>query len=108
LLEGGQPVRLGSRAFDILLALLGRPGEVISKEELMASAWPNIFVEEANLRVHIGALLFAKHGDVGLPDLLDVFAGDCPKRHANRFDDTCAARYDFSPEAAVAPGSEGF
>src|ERR1700722_18030355 len=44
LLEDGRPVRLGSRAFDILLVLLGRPGEVISKEDLMAAAWPSTFV----------------------------------------------------------------
>ena len=34
LLEGNAPVRLGSRALDILIALVERPGEVVSKEEL--------------------------------------------------------------------------
>jgi len=56
LLEGNAPVRLGSRALDILIALVERPGEVVSKEELVARAWPNTFVEETNLRVHVGAL----------------------------------------------------
>jgi DNA-binding winged helix-turn-helix (wHTH) protein len=56
LLEGNAPVRLGSRALDILIALVERPGEVVSKEELVTRAWPNIFVEETNLRVHVGAL----------------------------------------------------
>ena len=37
LLEGDKPVRLGSRALDILIALLERPGELVSKQELMAS-----------------------------------------------------------------------
>src|SRR4029077_3369277 len=36
LLEGNQPVRLGSRAFDILAALVERAGEVVGKEELIA------------------------------------------------------------------------
>jgi predicted ATPase/DNA-binding winged helix-turn-helix (wHTH) protein len=56
LLEGGRPVRLGSRALDILIALVERPGELISKDELMARVWPTTFVEQANLTVHITAL----------------------------------------------------
>jgi DNA-binding winged helix-turn-helix (wHTH) protein len=56
LTEADKPVRLGSRAFDILVALLERPGELVSKEELMARVWPNTFVAPANLAVHIWAL----------------------------------------------------
>jgi class 3 adenylate cyclase len=56
LLEEGKPLRLGSRAFDILVALIERPGETISKEELIARAWPDTIVEEAALRVHVAAL----------------------------------------------------
>ncbi len=56
LLEGEQPVRLGSRAFDILAALVERAGEVTSKEELIARAWPETFVEEANLKIQVSAL----------------------------------------------------
>jgi predicted ATPase/DNA-binding winged helix-turn-helix (wHTH) protein len=56
LLEGDKPVRLGSRAFDILAALVERAGDVVSKEELMARAWPQTFVEEANLKIQVSAL----------------------------------------------------
>src|SRR5229473_161536 len=56
LLEGDQPVRLGSRAFDILEALVERAGEVVGKEELTARAWPQTFVEEANLKIQVSAL----------------------------------------------------
>src|SRR5580704_17282584 len=56
LLEGDTPVRLGSRAFDILIALVERAGEVVSKEELIARAWPATFVEEANLKIQVSAL----------------------------------------------------
>jgi len=56
LLEDGRPVRLGARAFDILVALAKRPGELVSKETLMAEVWPETFVEGANLRVNIAAL----------------------------------------------------
>jgi DNA-binding winged helix-turn-helix (wHTH) protein len=47
---------LGSRAMDILIALVERPSELVSKAELMARVWPNTFVEPANLTVHISAL----------------------------------------------------
>src|SRR5437588_1891301 len=56
LLEGDQPVRLGSRAFDILATLLERASEVVGKEELIARAWPKTFVEDANLKIQISAL----------------------------------------------------
>lgn len=56
LLEGERPVLLGSRALEILIVLLERPSELISKQELMARVWPNVFVEPANLTVHISAL----------------------------------------------------
>lgn len=52
----GMPVQIGGRAFDILAALLERPGEVVSKQQLIARVWPNITVEESSLRVHIGNL----------------------------------------------------
>jgi predicted ATPase len=56
LLEGDKQVRLGSRAFDVLAALVERAGEVVGKEELIARAWPQTFVEESNLKIQINAL----------------------------------------------------
>jgi predicted ATPase/DNA-binding winged helix-turn-helix (wHTH) protein len=56
LLEGETPVRLGSRAVELLAALVERPGELVSKSELFARVWPNTVVEESNLKVHIAAL----------------------------------------------------
>ena len=56
LLNGDLPVRLGGRALDLLIALTERAGEVVSRQDLEASVWPNLFVEESSLRVHIGAL----------------------------------------------------
>ncbi|MGY3578827.1 winged helix-turn-helix domain-containing protein [Bradyrhizobium sp. USDA 4504] len=54
--EGDKPVALGSRALEILIALLERRGELVSKRDLMARVWPNVFVEPANLTVHMSAL----------------------------------------------------
>jgi DNA-binding winged helix-turn-helix (wHTH) protein len=56
LLEGDRPVPLGSRALEILIVLLECPGQLVSKQQLMARVWPNIFVQPANLTVHISAL----------------------------------------------------
>jgi DNA-binding winged helix-turn-helix (wHTH) protein len=56
LLEGEKPLRLGSRALEILKILVEHPGALVSKEDLVAGVWPNTFVEEGNLRVHMAAL----------------------------------------------------
>jgi len=56
LLELDKPVRVGSRALNILIALLERPGELVSKRDLMGRVWPDTFVGPANLTVHICAL----------------------------------------------------
>jgi DNA-binding winged helix-turn-helix (wHTH) protein len=53
LLEQGRPVKLGGHAMDLLIALVERAGSVISKQELLARAWPGVVVEESNLRVQI-------------------------------------------------------
>jgi predicted ATPase/DNA-binding winged helix-turn-helix (wHTH) protein len=56
LLEGEQPVVLGSRALDILIALVECAGDLVSKDALIARVWPATFVDENNLRVHVTAL----------------------------------------------------
>ncbi len=56
LLDDGKPLRLGSRALDILVTLVENAGETVRKDELMARAWPDTTVDEASLRVHIAAL----------------------------------------------------
>src|SRR5712692_3459921 len=52
----GEALPLGSRALDILVYLAGRPGEVISKQELIDHVWPDVTVEEGSLRVHVAAI----------------------------------------------------
>lgn len=56
LLEAGKPVPLGARALDILSALVERAGHLVTKEELVARAWPDTVVHEGNLKVHIAAI----------------------------------------------------
>src|ERR1700739_1613619 len=56
LLEGARAVRLASRSLYILAALVERAGEVVGKEELIARAWPQTFVEDSNLKIQVSAL----------------------------------------------------
>ncbi|MDE1929430.1 MAG: winged helix-turn-helix domain-containing protein, partial [Burkholderiales bacterium] len=56
LLVGGAPARIGRRAFALLLALIGGHGRALSKDELLAAAWPGVIVEENNLSVQIATL----------------------------------------------------
>ena len=56
LLDAGRPVKLGGRAFDMLLVLVERRDRVVNKHELMDLVWPRLVVEENNLQVHVLAL----------------------------------------------------
>jgi DNA-binding winged helix-turn-helix (wHTH) protein len=56
LFEDGKPLRLGSRALDILVTLVERAGETIRKDQLIARTWPDTVVEEGSLRAHVAAL----------------------------------------------------
>ena len=49
----GQIARLGSRAFDLLEALIERRDRLVPKQELMDLVWPGLVVEENNLQVHV-------------------------------------------------------
>jgi predicted ATPase/DNA-binding winged helix-turn-helix (wHTH) protein len=56
LLEDGKPLHLGSRALDVLLALVECAGDTIHKDQLIARTWPDTVVDEGTLRVHVAAL----------------------------------------------------
>src|SRR5258708_38656303 len=56
LLAESQPLELGGRAFDGLLALIEASGAVVSKDALMHRVWPDRIVEENNLQAQISAL----------------------------------------------------
>lgn len=54
--KDGVAMRIGTRAFDILDLLLRHQGQLVSKELILQSVWPDTVVEENNLQVHISAL----------------------------------------------------
>jgi DNA-binding winged helix-turn-helix (wHTH) protein len=54
--NGPERLDIGMRAFDVLAYLVGRPGEVVSKDEIMAAVWPNTIVGDAALTMQISQL----------------------------------------------------
>ncbi|MCW5633611.1 MAG: helix-turn-helix transcriptional regulator [Rubrivivax sp.] len=60
----GQPAALGARAFDLLVALAARPGELLTKQVLIEAVWPDVVVEEGNLATQISALRKVLGGEV--------------------------------------------
>ena len=50
------PLAMGSRALGILGVLVARPGELVSRAEIIAAVWPETAVEDSNLNVQIAAL----------------------------------------------------
>jgi predicted ATPase/DNA-binding winged helix-turn-helix (wHTH) protein len=56
LLEDGLQVAVGARAFDVLVTLVERAGQLVTKNELMPHGWSGLVVEENNLQVQVSAL----------------------------------------------------
>lgn len=63
LTRNGLPVAIGDRALEILILLLERHGETVSKREMLDTVWKGMVVEESNLRVNVASLRRAL-GDV--------------------------------------------
>jgi len=81
-LRGGEPVVVGSRVFDLLVALLAFRGEVRGKAEIMHYVWPDTIVSEENVRFQMVALRRALASDADLiktiPGRGYLFAEDVP------------------------------
>ena len=56
LLEDGAPVTLWPRAFDVLVALVERGGQLVTKEQLRQQVWPHVIVEENTVQAQVSAL----------------------------------------------------
>jgi DNA-binding winged helix-turn-helix (wHTH) protein len=55
-LTGHDQIELGGRAFDILVLLVKRAGEIVSLREILEQVWQGLAVEDSNIRVQVGDL----------------------------------------------------
>lgn len=53
LLRDGAPIQLPPKAFDLLVVLVRRRGQLVRKEELLSEGWPDTMVEEGNISYSI-------------------------------------------------------
>ena len=79
LLREGQPVPLPPKAYETLVSLLQHAGQIVGKDELMKSVWPDSFVEDGNLTFNI--------------HLVRKALGEESGRHQNRPSTRQAGRY---------------
>ena len=69
------PVAIGSRALDVLGALLRQPGVLVTKDAIMRQVWPGIAVEANNLTVQIAALRKVLDGNRAAESCIQTVSG---------------------------------
>ncbi|MFC3077670.1 transcriptional regulator [Phenylobacterium terrae] len=72
LLRDGEPVEIGSRAFDLLHILLRSRGALVERADIIRHVWPTTVVEESNVRFQVACLRKALGPD---RDLLKTVPG---------------------------------
>jgi len=70
--RGTEPIKIRPKAFALLNFLLQRPGQLITKEELLSGVWPETFVSDAVLKVTIGELREALEDDPKFPRIIET------------------------------------
>ena len=100
LYDGDQRLKVGSRALEILLALVERAGDLVSKQELIGRVWPGLHVDDGALRVHVSALRKVLGDDPAAPQYIFNVAGQGYRFVAPAT--TPAAQEESTPEGAPA------
>jgi len=95
LLRGAEVVRVSPKAYDVLVALVQQRGRLVTKDELLKRIWPESFVEEGGLTVHMSALRKALGEDAHRPIYIETVAGS-----GYRF--IAAVRFDSEDERPFA------
>ncbi len=95
LLRGAEVVRVSPKAYDVLVALVQQRGRLVTKDELLKRIWPESFVEEGGLTVHMSALRKALGEDAHRPIYIETVA-----RSGYRF--IAAVRFDSEDEKPFA------
>jgi DNA-binding winged helix-turn-helix (wHTH) protein/Tfp pilus assembly protein PilF len=95
--SGTGAVRLSPKAFDLLVVLVQHPGRLLTKDELLTRVWPESFVEEGILTVHVSALRRALRDRTRPPAYIETVA-----RSGYRF--VGAVRRESKNDEPPAPG----
>jgi DNA-binding winged helix-turn-helix (wHTH) protein len=95
------PVSIGSRAFAVLGALIARPGDLVSRDEIMRAAWPGTVVEEGNLAVQISVLRRILDAGTQGESCIQTVSG-----RGYRFVPRVTRQEDVSPTAGAAPAAD--
>jgi TolB-like protein len=110
LLEEGKPLHLGSRALDILVALVESAGDIIHKDKLIARTWPDTFVDEGNLRFQVATLRKALGDGRGgnrfitnIPGRGYTFVAPVTREHAHADNALADGALPDKPSLAVLP-----
>ena len=106
LLHAGAPVTIGSRAFDLLCALVERRGQLATKNELMAEVWPSTVVDENNLAAQVVALRKILSADPGLSKCVQTISGRGYRFVAHIASPAERAAIGHAPVPAPAPGGD--
>src|SRR5258707_1160160 len=70
--KGAQAIKVRPKAFAVLDYLLGRPRQLVTKEELLTAVWPGTFVGEAVLKVAIREIREALGDDAASPRFIET------------------------------------
>ena len=98
LLRGAETVRLSPKTYDVLVVLVRQSGRLVTKDELLAHVWPESFVEEGILNVHVAALRKALGDDTRPPAYIETVV-----RSGYRF--IAAVRFDSADEKPLTPSA---
>src|SRR5262252_4488596 len=107
LLRDGQPIGLTPKAFQVLLVLVRRSNQIVSKDELMKAVWPDTFVEETNLTRNIFSvrralgetegrryIITAQGAGYRLAEDAHLVAGRGPQHHCCRSPEGAGCRHE--------------
>src|SRR5262245_39514274 len=72
--RGGETVRLEPKAMELLVALASRPGQVVSREELLTAVWPGVVVGDEALSQAVTKLRKALGDDARAPTYIETIS----------------------------------
>ena len=98
------PVKMPARTFEVLAFLVENNNRVVSRDEVMSAVWGDVYVEEANLSVHISNLRKVFNGEKSGAVSIETFPKKGYRIYGNfKREDPTSASNDYTP--ATSPDS---